>query len=172
MRKRFKRLTEKNAYGGYDVKGMQIERTTALLSKAEAMPLTLALNTLGEYEDSGLTAKHVIELAAAEQDGRLVMPPCKGGDTVYFVWPVDCCECAGAAEGCQTMRLKQQGVFTADCPMAIFEIEIEDINVYMDSEETSLEINGVFWFDVTDWKDIKRTRAEAEADLAGMEEKT
>ena len=129
------------------------------------------MTKLGEYENSGLSPERVMALAEAERDNRLVMLPCKVGDTVYFVWPVDCYECGGASEGCRFMRLKQQGVYTADCPMEICEIEVDGISVYMDEKETSLEINGIFWFDFTDLSDIKYTRAEAEAALAEMEGK-
>ena len=43
------------------------------------------LGTLAAYEDAGLTPERVAELAEAERDGRLVVLPCKVGDTVYFV---------------------------------------------------------------------------------------
>jgi hypothetical protein len=38
---------------------------------------------LAAYEDSGLSPEEVQELAKAKADGRLVVLPCKVGDTVY-----------------------------------------------------------------------------------------
>ena len=52
------------------------------------------LDRLAAYEDTGLTPEEVAELAKAKADGRLVVLPCKVGDTVYetlFEW--DCTEC-------------------------------------------------------------------------------
>jgi hypothetical protein len=41
------------------------------------------LDRLAAYEDSGLSPEQVRELAKAKADGRLVVLPCKAGDTVY-----------------------------------------------------------------------------------------
>jgi hypothetical protein len=41
---------------------------------------------LAAYEDSGLSPEQVRELAKAEAEGRLVVLPCKVGDTVYWFW--------------------------------------------------------------------------------------
>jgi hypothetical protein len=45
------------------------------------------INALAAYEDTGLTPEEVAELAKAKADGRLVVLPCKVGDTVYFLIP-------------------------------------------------------------------------------------
>lgn len=45
------------------------------------------LERLAAYEDTGLTPAEVAELAEAKKDGRLVVLPCKVGDTVYLVLP-------------------------------------------------------------------------------------
>lgn len=44
----------------------------------------MALNRLAAYEDSGLSPEEVQEFAKAKADGRLVVLPCKVGDTVYL----------------------------------------------------------------------------------------
>ena len=38
---------------------------------------------LAAYEDTGLTPNEVRELAEAKAEGRLVVMPCKPGDTIY-----------------------------------------------------------------------------------------
>lgn len=46
------------------------------------------INRLGAYEDAGMGPEefdHLRELARAEKDGRLVVLPCKVGDTVYML---------------------------------------------------------------------------------------
>lgn len=45
--------------------------------------IRIALNRLAAYEDTGLEPEEVAELAQAKADGRLVVLPCKVGDTVY-----------------------------------------------------------------------------------------
>ena len=44
-----------------------------------------AITRLAEYEDSGLTPEQVQELAKAKADGRLVVLPCKVGDTLFLI---------------------------------------------------------------------------------------
>lgn len=79
--------------------------TERLDYSSEYIPLIDAANRLAAYEDTGLEPeqvmelksfiqggihkvddgwKHVQDLLQAEHDGRLVMLPCKVGDTVYF----------------------------------------------------------------------------------------
>ena len=41
------------------------------------------VDRLAAYEDSGLTPEQVQELAKAKADGRLVVLPCKVGDSIY-----------------------------------------------------------------------------------------
>ena len=47
------------------------------------------VDRLAEYEDAGLTPERCVELAAADRDERVVVLPCKVGDTVYTV-DLDC----------------------------------------------------------------------------------
>jgi hypothetical protein len=44
--------------------------------------LETALSRLAAYNDFG---NHIAELIVAEQDGRLLVLPCKVGDTVYYI---------------------------------------------------------------------------------------
>ena len=78
--------------------------TERLDYSSEYIPLIDAANSLAAYEDTGLEPeqvmemksftqggihkvddgwKHVLDLLQAEQDGRLVVLPCKVGDVVY-----------------------------------------------------------------------------------------
>jgi hypothetical protein len=43
------------------------------------------LDRLASYEDSGLSPEQVQELAKAKEEGRLVVLPCKVGDTVFVL---------------------------------------------------------------------------------------
>ena len=51
--------------------------------KSDFDGLTEAVNRLAAYEDSGLSPDEVQELAKAKADGRLVVLPCKVGDSIY-----------------------------------------------------------------------------------------
>ena len=78
--------------------------TEKLAYESEYVPIIDALNRLAEYEDTGLEpekivllknivddafpdkpefTEHIRELLRAEKDGRLVVLPCKVGDTIY-----------------------------------------------------------------------------------------
>ena len=47
-----------------------------------------AVNKLGRYESTGLTPNRCAELARAQQEGWLVVLPCKPGDLIYNPSPV------------------------------------------------------------------------------------
>lgn len=107
------RLTERDEFGNVDIIALSdmMPELYAELSFSETNALTEALNRLAAYEDTGLepeevtAIKHALmgretakiaefdgipvkrlqELAQAEKDGRLVVLPCKVGDTVYRV---------------------------------------------------------------------------------------
>jgi hypothetical protein len=53
--------------------------------EAEAGILMEISRRLAAYEDSGLSPDEVQELAKAKADGRLMVLPCKVGDTVYAI---------------------------------------------------------------------------------------
>ena len=79
--------------------------TERLDYQSEYLPLIDALNQLAAYEDTeltpeicanykkfedeavskGVTFNRIVELMEAERDGRLVVLPCKIGDTVYWL---------------------------------------------------------------------------------------
>ena len=61
------RLTTTSILGGY----------TSCSVKQEVV------DRLAEYENSGLTVERAAELGKADQEGRVVVLPCKVGDTVY-----------------------------------------------------------------------------------------
>ena len=44
-----------------------------------------AAHRLADYEDTGMTPEEVNLLAKADKEGRVVVMPCKVGDTVYWV---------------------------------------------------------------------------------------
>lgn len=48
---------------------------------------------LKAYEDTGLTPERCAELAKADKEGRLVVLPCKVGDTVYLIYQERVIEC-------------------------------------------------------------------------------
>ena len=54
--------------------------------EAEAGILMEISRRLAAYEDSQMTPEEVQSLAQAKADGRLVVLPCKVGDTVYAVY--------------------------------------------------------------------------------------
>lgn len=63
----------------YEDKGLEPEEA---MTAKEMAKVACALNLLKEYRSVG-SVEHFRELSQAEQDGRLVVLPCKVGDTVY-----------------------------------------------------------------------------------------
>ena len=63
------------------------DRLTSRTDEGEAQVLginhKIAFARLAAYEDTGLSPEEVQELAQAKADGRLVVLPCKVGDTVF-----------------------------------------------------------------------------------------
>jgi len=76
------------------------------LSPAEVMELKFKIERLRAkviaYEKSGLFPDEVVELAQAKRDGRLVVLPCKVGDTAYYY--IDDDELAGPYVGEFTVK--------------------------------------------------------------------
>ena len=70
---------------------------------------------LAAYEDSGLSPEEVQELAKAKAEGRLVVLPCKVGDTVYAI-----VNCADIIKSCDDDYFTGTGAiscsFEKDCP--------------------------------------------------------
>jgi hypothetical protein len=102
-----KRLTERDEYGNADIIGVDSAELQLNLEFDELNKVTDALNRLAAYEDSQMTPEEVVEIkkhlnmwieickennvsivqfkkwAEAEQEGRLVVLPCKAGDSIY-----------------------------------------------------------------------------------------
>ena len=81
------RLTEWGEFGNADIIALSdmMPEIYAELSFSETCALTEALNRLAQYEDA-LPLERAQELAQAEKGGRLVVLPCKVGDTVYVIY--------------------------------------------------------------------------------------
>ena len=69
-----------NRLAEYEDIGLEPEE---ILSGKELAEVACALISLKEYKSLG-TIDHIRELLKAEKDGRLVVPPCKVGDTVWI----------------------------------------------------------------------------------------
>lgn len=103
--------------------------------KAARLPITHAfqlLEKLAAYEDTGLEPEQVQDMMTdwvvwkeAEAGGRLIVLPCKVGDTVYRICPKcnddhkgSCDRCAwentGGVEGCNVFGLWGDGQFPAN----------------------------------------------------------
>lgn len=87
------RLTERDEFGNADIIGVDSQELTEGLDFNQLNLVTEALNRLAAYEDTRLEPERVAELAQAEKDGRLVVLPCKVGDTVWRI--IDDCEFPG-----------------------------------------------------------------------------
>jgi len=66
---------------------MEYKRLTNRNDEGEAQVLgighKIAFDRLAQYEDSGLSPEEAQEFAKAKAEGRLVVLPCKVGDTVF-----------------------------------------------------------------------------------------
>lgn len=70
-------------YGMYDI--LDLARLSECDDGTCANILLEISDRLFAYENSGLTPAEVAELAKAKAEGRLVVLPCKVGDTVYLI---------------------------------------------------------------------------------------
>jgi hypothetical protein len=61
---------------------------------------------LAAYEDSGLSPEEVQELAKAKADGRVMMLPCKVGDTVYRIISYKCNAVCNKLNACNSFIYK------------------------------------------------------------------
>ncbi len=79
------RLTARTSAGAvYLVNVKQDEQAVDCQSRNTAQCIMDSWNRLAAYEDLG-TVEELAEIVAAKQDGRLVVLPCKVGDTVYKI---------------------------------------------------------------------------------------
>lgn len=140
--------------------------TERLDYSSEYIPLIDAANSLAAYEDTGLEPEeiadfmkrweqtveiggmlkkycidHIRDLLHAEQDGRLVVLPCKVGGAVYWL---------------------HNGVIT-DCRLHSVRKNSTGLFIYLKSKV----VHGAFQVDTCLGKTVFLTREEAEAALAG-----
>lgn len=80
-----KRLTERDEFGNAGIIGVASEELQGGLPFEQFNRVTAALNRLAAYEDAGLIPEHAAELYQAGRDGRLMVLPCKVGDTIYVI---------------------------------------------------------------------------------------
>ena len=83
-----------NGNGGERIRGSHINRLAAyedtglepqdIISAVDMEKIACALHELNAYKDIG-PIDHIRDLLQAEQDGRLVVLPCKVGDAVYWL---------------------------------------------------------------------------------------
>lgn len=53
-------------------------------SNCKSCPIGRAIDRLAEYENTGLTVERATGLGKADQEGRVVVLPCKVGDKIYL----------------------------------------------------------------------------------------
>jgi hypothetical protein len=94
-----------------------------------------------------ITTDRLSEICAAERDGRLVVLPCKVGDTVYRIISYKCNAVCNKLNACNSFKYKacKQAEFYV-CP-------------------GTFQLNDMWWIGKT----VFLTRAEAEAALKGAE---
>lgn len=96
-------------------------------------------------EATGSAAKHIIELRCAEDDGRLVVLPCKVGDTLFDIYE---------AKANGTGEIKA--------------LPVAEMHIHVDKRNKAWFIIGGYYFDEADFgKTVFLTREEAEAALKG-----
>lgn len=78
----FERLTHRSKYGIAYTKIAVNESNMVDVGECYTGRI---IDRLAAYEDSGLPPEQVQELAKAEAEGRLVVLPCKAGDTVWKI---------------------------------------------------------------------------------------
>lgn len=170
-----------------DGKYIRIKGTKSLYPKNErdGAPLSNAIARLAAYEETGLEPE---ELAQAKKKGRLVVLPCKVGDTVYHI--TTCEYFPQVLDG--TMYGSDGGPGTAtgfycpcelaeNCPFdaddfdcninkkkfAVFEDEV--VSLCINDCEMRVELGYSGYVDVSDFgKTVFLTREAAEAALDAM----
>lgn len=64
------------------------------------------VDRIAAYEDSGLSPEEVRELTKAKQEGRLIVLPCKVGDTVYRIISYKCNAVCNKLNACNSFIYK------------------------------------------------------------------
>ena len=108
----YKRLTKRDEYRNADIIGVDGEELYFNLEFDKFKLTTEALNRLARYEDIG-TPEEFAGLVKAKEEGRLVVLPCKVGNTVYRLWYKPCSQgndhpdgmmCCGCEDKCDIKR--------------------------------------------------------------------
>ena len=71
--------------GTYEDTGLEPQD---IISAVDMAKIACALHELNAYKDIG-TIDHLRDLLQAEKEGRMVLLPCKVGDTVWVIWGKD-----------------------------------------------------------------------------------
>lgn len=89
-----KRLTQRDEYGNADIIGVDSADLQLNLEYDEFNLVTKSLNRLASYEDTGLTPEEIKakldgldDYQKLDAQGRLVVLPCKVGDTIFELVP-------------------------------------------------------------------------------------
>ena len=105
----------------------------------------LFVNRLAAYEDSGLSPEEVQKMARAKAEGRLVVLPCKVGNTVYRIISYKCNAVCNKLNACNSFIYKgcKQAEFYV-CPGTFQFNDIEWIGktVFLTREEAEKAIGG------------------------------
>ena len=105
------RLTKRDEYGNADIIGVDSAELQINLEFNGLNLVTAALNKLAAYED-------------AEAEGRLVVLPCKVGDTVYTI-EEDLFACDTCPQGGEGFNGKKECKYDGRCPFIIKEHQCE-----------------------------------------------
>ena len=96
-----------------------------------------AIERLAEYEDTGLMPEEVAELAQAEKDGRLVVLPCKVGDTMYSA------ECGKTrAFVVDSFEIDRSALCTIEQIKLSRAIRVYGLNAFLTQEEAEAALKG------------------------------
>ena len=164
-----------NGNGGERIRGSHINRLAAYEDSGLKPEEILYLGDLREMKREiifGVTAERLKELAEADKEGRLVVLPCKVGDTVYEI-----SNNTDACNGCQ----HYDGIYGSGESWCA---QIDDVDLrcypniaekplcekqFMEVVEYKPEIDWIFTHRNDFGKTVFLTHAEAEAALKGGE---
>lgn len=145
--------------GAYEDKGVAPEDALSALEMAKA---ACKLVVADAYIATGLMPERVSELAQAEKDGRLVVLPCKVGDTVYEIEPLWISTICDKGSKCRSCKDFYEGGM-GDLPCCLR--KDEDICLSI-SEKTATLSMIADWMDHAKFgKTVFLTRQEAEEAL-------
>lgn len=130
---------------------------TAQIIHQRFVALDKTIDRLAAYEDTGMTPGEVAELARAKSDGRLVLLPCKVGDTVWAI----------------TSPVNIVGMASDNEELAIFECTVESITLYTSQTSPPIQFRLYYHGEFVAWyvtvadfgKTVFLTEAEAETAL-------